>query len=74
MEVRRFDDPVTVGTYVTEEFAEAAARHLREDDFRDVEVAQVTDGVWQVRVPWPSAERALRTLRPHEQWAMQTHF
>lgn len=74
MEVREFDDPVTVGTYVTEDFAEQAADHLRAQDFDDVQVVKIDDGVWQVRVPWPMAQRAVRALRPREQWAMQTHF
>ncbi|MDX1621601.1 MAG: hypothetical protein R3320_11455 [Nitriliruptorales bacterium] len=67
-------DPVTVGTYVNEELAQKAAGYLEDSDLADVTVKKVTDGVWQVRVPWAQAQHALRELRPHEQWAMQTHF
>lgn len=70
----RVDRPVTVGTYVNEELAETAAGYLRESDIDRVEIVKVSDGVWQVQVPWELSARAVEELRPHEQWAMQTHF
>lgn len=72
--VNQASDHVTVGSYVDETRAREAADHLRENDFDDVAVTEVTSGVWQVEVPSDHAQRALHELQPQEQRSMQTHL
>lgn len=65
---------VAVGTYMDEDRAENAAASLRESDFTDIAVEEISDGVWQVLAPRLDARRALEELHPEEQRGMQTHF
>lgn len=69
----RIDEPITVGTYPTRELAEAAAEHLKAKEIRKVEVEETVADVWQVKVPWPVADRATTVLTVNERRAIQTH-
>lgn len=68
------DSPVVVGSYMDEDRAERAADLLRSHDIGDIEIEEVTSGVWQLRVPSEDAPRALQHLQPREQRSIQTHL
>lgn len=68
------DSPVVVGSYVAEDRAGTAAETLRSEGIDQIEIGEVTSGVWQLRVPSEDAQRALEHLQPQEQRSIQTHL
>lgn len=67
----RWRAATTVGSYLAEREAEAAAAHLRSEGFDEVEVVHPAGPVWLVQVPLMDAHTAIDVLLRDEKHAVE---